>query len=286
MWQHPTYPDALVRCQDVAAFLDDGGTAVQVDLDPDAYAQGHIPGAIHWDWRTQLRNPTTNEALEREELEALMGQSGFRPNSPILLYGDNHNWFACWAIWLLHMFGHRRAYLLDGGIRLWIDGKYPLAVDESKPAPPASYDTTYEDPSSKATTEHIFEAFCNPTEYRLVDVRSTAEYAGEFLGPGPGMEATCQVGGHLPTAVNVPWHLNCNADGTFKSPAELRELYRGHDVNPSANIITYCAIGERASFTWFVLKHLLGYPVVMNYDRSMAHWSRLPNAPIELGRAA
>jgi len=138
----------------------------------------------------------------------------------------------------------------------------------------------------KATTETIFESFFNPETHRLLDVRSSAEYVGRISSPGVGMDSKCAVAGHIPTAINVPWNLNCNADGTFKSPEELKTVYASFDVQPEMQVVTYCAIGERASLSWFVLKHLLGYPVVLNYDRSMSHWSRMSNAPIVQGDAA
>jgi thiosulfate/3-mercaptopyruvate sulfurtransferase len=203
----------------------------------------------------------------------------------VVLYGDNNNWFACWAFWLMRMFGHKNVRLLDGGLRAWLKDGLPLSTD--LPVFPAvPYEASEPCFESKAVTEDIFTAFFSPQTHCLLDVRSAGEYQGQILSPGVGTEAKCAVAGHIPTAINVPWNLNCNRDGTFKSPDDLRALYRSFGISQEKTVITYCAIGERSSLSWFVLKHLLRYEVVMNYDRSMSQWSRMTNAPIEKGAAA
>lgn len=284
--KHPFYPDVLVTRDEVLDLQSQGWTVVQVDLDPAAYGQGHLPGALAWDWETQLRNPETHEILSQAEFEGLMSASGIGPETPVIVYGDNNNWFASWAFWLMRLYGHDQVRLLDGGLRAWMQGGLPVSVDTAA-SEPVSYSAAEADLSIKAGTENIFEAMFSPATHSILDVRSAAEYEGRLAGPGEGAGATCATTGHIPTAVNVPWDMNCHAaDGTFKNPDELRELYAGYGITPDKTVITYCAIGERASLSWFVLKHLLKFPGVQNYDRSMSAWSRIPNAPIELGVAA
>ncbi|MES1147146.1 MAG: sulfurtransferase [bacterium] len=285
MSAHPFYPHVLVECNQVMEWVESGAKVVQVDIDPLAYHHGHVPTAIPWHWETQLRNADTGEILNQSEFEALMSQSGLSSDDKIIVYGDNNNWFACWAFWLLKLFGHKEVYVLDGGLRKWMESGCTIALDEPYLSP-TNYHAKEPDNSNKASTEDIFTSFFSPQTHRLVDVRSAAEFKGTINSPGIGTESKCAVGGHIPTAVNIPWNLNCNPDGTFKTKDDLLAMYQSFDILPENTVITYCAIGERASLSWFVLKHLLGYDVVMNFDRSMAFWSRLANAPIEVGDAA
>lgn len=285
MPSHPYYPSVLVQCADYEELVAEGYQFIQVDMDPEAYDQGHVPSAIQWSWAEQLRNPSTGEILNKEEFEQLMGDSGLKPKTPIIVYGDNNNWFACWAFWLMTLYGHENVRVLDGGLRKWLSSGSPVSTEAPK-VTPTTYSARDLDTTDRATTEDIFSTFFSPESSCLIDVRSSAEYEGRLSGPGHGKESTCAVAGHIPTAINVPWNLNCNVDGTFKCPEELRALYNSFHVYPEMQVITYCAIGERASLAWFVLKELLGYKVVMNYDRSMAHWSRIANAPLETGEAA
>ncbi|MBC8065049.1 MAG: sulfurtransferase [Chlorobia bacterium] len=287
MSKHQHYPDVLLTTEEAACQLDQKTHVfVEVDLDSETFSQGHIPGAFVWNWETQLRDQTTGDPLSRKDFEVLMGAAGISNETKVVLYGDNNNWFACWAFWLMKLYGHEQVWLLDGGPRKWLSESRPISQKRSEFPVPATYHAQEPNLSLKATTEKVFESFFNPKTYRLLDVRSSAEFAGTLRGPGPGMDPTCQVAGHIPTSINIPWNLNCNADGTFKSPDELRSMYASFDIQPEMNVITYCAIGERASLSWFVLKHLLGYGAVMNYSSSMAQWSCIPNAPIVQGQAA
>jgi thiosulfate/3-mercaptopyruvate sulfurtransferase len=286
MKTHPFYPDVLVSKEHVFDLVKEGAHLVQVDLDPAAFGHGHVPGAASWNWKTQLRNSETHEAITKEETAALLGATGIGPDTPVILYGDNNNWFACWALWLMRMYGHQNVRLLDGGLRTWIAAGFPLS-SETTPIEAVPYQSNAEpDLKNKAVTEDVFAAFFSPQTHCLVDVRSSAEFEGRILSAGLGTEDTCEVAGHIPNAINVPWNLNCKSDGTFKAPNELNELYASFGISPDKTVITYCAIGERASLSWFVLKLLLGYTVVLNYDRSMAYWSQLANAPIQKGVAA
>jgi thiosulfate/3-mercaptopyruvate sulfurtransferase len=285
MPNHPFYSNSLVECTEVEELLNAGARPVQIDIDPEAYDQGHLPGAIPWHWETQLRNPETQQILTKVQFEELMAASGIEPDTKVLLYGDNNNWFACWGFWLMKLYGHENVWLLDGGLRKWLSSGCPV-TDEKPVYQQTSYTAKECDLSNKATTENIFGAFFDPAGQALIDVRSSAEFEGRLRSPGAGMEAKCSIAGHIPNAINIPWNLNCKADGTFKDPDELSPLYESFGVTRDKSVITYCAIGERSSLGWFVLKYLLDYKVVMNYDQSMAQWCRLPNAPIEVGAAA
>jgi thiosulfate/3-mercaptopyruvate sulfurtransferase len=284
MQRHPYYPATRVCKEQIPALCADGSRLVQVDLDLDAYNQGHISGAISWNWNTHLRDPKTKDILDERGFELLLGSNGISRDTPVILYGDNNNWFACWAFWMMRHYGHENVRLLDGGLRAWLSSGLPLSSDVPSFAA-VSYIASVPDSTDRAQVEDVFGAIFDPESFCLIDTRSSAEFEGEIMSPGVGTEATCATAGHIPSAINMPWNLNCNFDGTFKAPDELRLLYEGCGVVPDKAIITYCAIGERASLSWFVLKHLLGYPVVMNYDRSMAEWSRIANTPIERSAA-
>jgi len=279
MTPHPIYPEVLMTTEAVSLILDDPSYKVfEVDLDPASYAEGHLRNAIPLDWEQQLRNTETYDILTPAELSKLLGDCGVERHHKIVIYGDNNNWFGCWAFWLLYMAGHENIWIMDGGRKKWFaEGR------EITTAVPAIEQTVYEieefDTDTKASTEQIFESFFQPDTHRLIDVRSAAEYEGRQIGPA-GAPYRCAVGGHIPNAINIPWNLNCNTDGTFKAPDELAEIYRSFDILEDSVVITYCAIGERASLSWFVIKHLLKRSTVMNYDRSMAQWSRLANAPL------
>ncbi len=276
-----------MTCEALESALDSGEIiAVEVDIDPESYKQGHVPGAQTWDWQTQLRDQETKDLLKPEAFAALMSATGISNDSKVVLYGDNNNWFACWAYWLLKLYGHKNVWILDGGARKWMsEGRSASLAEPEKPSP-GTYVAEVVNTSNRATTENVFESFFNPMTHRLLDVRSAAEYKGSLGGPGPGMAPTCQVTGHIPNAINIPWNLNCNSDGTFKAREELLAIYASFDILPEMNVITYCAIGERSSLSWFVLKELLAYDVVTNYDRSMSQWSCMANAPIVQGEAA
>ena len=276
---------ALVSGAELQDRLESGVRIVEVDVDRDAYSHGHVPGADHWEWDRHLRNPVTSEVIGLGEFEELMSASGIGPETDVVLYGDNNNWFACWAYWVLRMYGHDRVRILDGGFKRWLAEGRPVSF-EAAAVEPCVYQASGIDGEVIATTEEVFGACLQPDRYRIVDARTGPEFMGNFTGPGVGMDSTCARGGHIPSALNVPWIQNCREDGTFKDPEELRTLYEDLGITRDKSVITYCAIGERASLTWFVLKAILGYEHVMNYDRSMAYWSRLPSAPVSCDPAA
>ena len=251
---------------------------VEVDVDTAAYEQSHIPGAIGWNWTSQLSDGIRRDIASRDEFSKLLQQSGIGPDTTIVLYGDNNNWFAAWAYWQLKLYGHRDVRILNGGRKYWLDKGLPLSVDV--PSYPAThYQLPEVDASIRAFRDDILPRLGEPG-FALVDVRSPAEFNGEVIAP-PGMTETAQRAGHIPGAASVPWAQTVREDGTFKSPEELRALYEAKGVTPDKDVIAYCRIGERSSHTWFVLHELLGYDRVRNYDGSWTEWGSMVNVPIE-----
>ena len=251
---------------------------VEVDVDTTAYNEGHIPNALGWAWDTQLCDTVRRDIIPKTKYEQLMGQSGIDPNTTVVLYGDNNNWFAAWAFWQLKVYGHKEVRLMNGGRKKWIAEGRELVTTVPKAAP-ETYAAKEPDYSIRAFLPEVMAASSGRT-IQLVDVRSPQEYSGEILAP-PGLPETCQRGGHIPGAKSIPWGKACNDDGTFKSVEELRALYGGAGITGEKPVVAYCRIGERSSHTWFVLKYLLGYSNVKNYDGSWTEWGNLVAAPIE-----
>jgi thiosulfate/3-mercaptopyruvate sulfurtransferase len=251
---------------------------VEVDVDTSAYDQGHVPGAIGWNWTTELCDTLVRDIIPADKFESLMSRSGIGNDTTVVLYGDNNNWFAAWAFWQMKIYGHRDVRIMNGGRKKWLAEGRPL--DTQKPSPAAAtYKAHAPDLSIRAFLPEVQEAVKSHSA-ALVDVRSPQEFTGEILAP-PGLPETCQRGGHIPGAKSVPWGKACNEDGTFKSNADLEQLYGAVGVTPDTPVIAYCRIGERSSHTWFVLKHLLGYKAVKNYDGSWTEWGNLVGAPVE-----
>jgi thiosulfate/3-mercaptopyruvate sulfurtransferase len=274
-----TVPDVLVGTDWVAQHLHDAAVRiVEVDVDTSAYDQGHVPNAIAWNWTTELCDTLVRDIIPPAKFEALMARSGVGHDTTVILYGDNNNWFAAWALWQMKVYGHKDVRIMNGGRRKWLaEGR---ALSDAAPAvAAATYRAGAPDLSIRAFLPEVREAV-RSGRAALVDVRSPAEFTGEILAP-PGLPETCQRGGHIPGAKSVPWGKACNEDGTFRSADELRQLYGGVGVTPDRPVIAYCRIGERSSHTWFVLKHLLGYPDVKNYDGSWTEWGNLVGAPVE-----
>ncbi len=253
---------------------------VEVDVDTAAYGEGHIPGAVGWNWQTQLCDTIRRDIISKEALEKLLGESGIGNDTTIVLYGDNNNWFAAWALWQLKLYGHEDVRIMNGGRKKWLAEGRKVTTEVPSPTP-TTYTVSGFDETYRAYRRQIEDAVMTGSA-ALVDVRSPDEYTGKILAP-PGLPETCQRGGHLPGAESIPWALACNEDGTFKPPEALQELYSSKGVTPERDVIVYCRIGERSSHTWFVLKYLLGYPNVSNYDGSWTEWGNLVGAPIETG---
>jgi thiosulfate/3-mercaptopyruvate sulfurtransferase len=251
---------------------------VEVDVDTTAYEQSHIPGAVGWDWTSQLADGIRRDIASREDFSALLQQSGIGPDTIIVLYGDNNNWFAAWAYWQLKLYGHKDVRILDGGRKYWLDQGLPLSVDAPSHAP-TDYQLPEADFSLRAFRDDILPRLGDP-ELALVDVRSPAEYNGEIIAP-PGMSETAQRPGRIPGAASIPWAQTVREDGRFKPAEELQALYGAKGITPDKDIIAYCRIGERSSHSWFVLHELLGYERVRNYDGSWTEYGSLIGVPIE-----
>jgi thiosulfate/3-mercaptopyruvate sulfurtransferase len=271
--------DALVSAEWALEHLADPDVRfVEVDVDTTLYEQGHIPGAVAWNWTTELTDGVRRDIADRAAFSALLSRSGITPATLIVVYGDNQNWFAAWAYWQLQLYGHRNARILDGGWKLWTERGLPTTTEVPE-YPETDFELPEPDFSLRAFQRDILPRL-DDEGLALVDVRSPAEFRGEVIAP-PGMTETAQRGGHIPGAVSVPWAQTVREDGTFKPADELRSLYERTGVTNDKDVITYCRIGERASHTWFVLHELLGYDRVRNYDGSWTEWGSMIGVPIE-----
>jgi len=271
--------NVLVSNDWVQEHLNDPGIRiVEVDEDTTAYEKCHVPGALAFNWQTQLQNPVRRDIVSKADLEEMLSEMGIDNNHLIVLYGDNNNWFAAYAFWLLCMYGHEKLALMDGGRTKWLVEGRPVTTDVPR-YPRTEYRAKEPDLTLRAFYPQVRESLGMPT-VAFVDVRAPQEFTGEILAP-PGLMETAQRGGHIPGARNIPWAQAVREDGTFKSIEELRQLYESHGITPDKEVIAYCRIGERSSHTWFVLKYLLGYPRVRNYDGSWTEWGNIVGAPIE-----
>ena len=273
------HPEVLVSTDWVAQNLTASDIRlVEVDVDTSAYDQGHIPGAVGWNWQTQLQDNIRRDLIDRTALEALLGTSGISNDTTILLYGDNNNWFAAYAFWQLKYYGHKDVRLINGGRKKWLEEKRPTTTEATSVAP-GTYRASGTDESIRARRDEVLTIVEGKKRGHLVDVRSVDEFTGKILAP-PGLSETAQRAGHIPGAVNIPWAQASNEDGTFKSFDALANLYQSKGISGTDEVVAYCRIGERSSHTWFVLKYLLGYNDVRNYDGSWTEWGNLIGAPV------
>jgi thiosulfate/3-mercaptopyruvate sulfurtransferase len=271
--------NVLVTTDWVSQHLSDPTVSIaEVDVDTAGYDQGHVPGAVGWNWTTQLCDTLVRDIAPKGKLEQLLGAAGIENNTTIILYGDNNNWFAAWAFWQLKLYGHQDVRLMDGGRKKWLAEGRELSTDTPAPAG-KTYTAKTADNALRAFLPEV-QAAVKAQSAAFVDVRSPAEFTGEILAP-PGLPETCQRGGHIPGAKSMPWAKLANDDGTFKSADEIRKLYAGVGVTGDKPIIAYCRIGERSSHSWFALKYLLGYTDVKNYDGSWTEWGNLVGAAVE-----
>jgi thiosulfate/3-mercaptopyruvate sulfurtransferase len=273
--------DVLVTTEWLAERLgDDGLVVADVDENPDLYEDGHIPGAVKLHWRDDLQDPIERDIVEKAEFERLMGSRGIGNDTTVVLYGDKNNWFAAYAYWYLKIYGHENVRILDGGRQKWLDEDRAMTTDVPA-AGSATYTAQEADESIRVRRDDVLQGLGNGGSRALVDVRSPQEYSGELMAP-PGYEQEgASRTGHIPTAQSIPWAQAVRDDGTFKSPDELRELYGAKGVTPEKEVLAYCRIGERSAHTWFVLRELLDYPDVKNYDGSWTEWGNLVDVPIE-----
>ncbi|SRR6266568_5047450 len=272
--------DVLVSADWVEENLSAPGVViVEVDEDTSAYDTGHIEGAVKIDWKKDLQDPVRRDFVNREQFSDLLSARGISNDDTVVLYGGNNNWFAAYAYWYFKLYGHQDVKLLDGGRKKWeLDGR-PLSRDAvSRPA--TGYKAGEQDLSIRAFRDDAINAI---GVKNLVDVRSPDEFSGKILAPAHLPQEQSQRPGHIPSAINVPWSKAANEDGTFRTDAELAELYKDAGLDGEKETIAYCRIGERSSHTWFVLQELLGHKNVKNYDGSWTEYGSLVGAPIELG---
>jgi thiosulfate/3-mercaptopyruvate sulfurtransferase len=272
----------LVTTDWLAEHLNDDGVVVaEVDENPDLYDEGHITGAVKLHWRDDLQDPVERDLVDKPTFERLLSERGIANDTTLVLYGDKNNWFAAYAYWYLKIYGHGDVRILDGGRQKWADEAREFTTETPKPRQ-ADYKANERDESIRTYRESV-RAQIGEQSKALVDVRSPQEYSGDLIAP-PGYEQEgAQRAGHIPTAASIPWATAVRDDGTFKSADELRELYEGKGVTPEKEVTAYCRIGERSAHTWFVLRELLGYERVKNYDGSWTEWGNLVDVPIERG---
>ena len=274
------HPEYLVDTLWVAENLNNPAVRiVESDEDPLLYAMGHISGAVQVDWFTTLQHPIRRDFLTQERFEQTCGHLGIGNDTTVVFYGDKSNWFACYALWLFQYYGHEKVRIMNGGRLKWELEKRPL-VREMPTHPRTQYTAKPADKNIRAFRNEVFTHIENKGP--LVDVRSPKEYTGELLHMPNYPQEGATRGGHIPGAVSIPWSTAVHdVDATFKDPEVLKNIFESKNIRPNEEIIAYCRIGERSSLTWFVLKYLLGYPKVKNYDGSWTEWGNLVDAPIE-----
>src|SRR5436190_1189050 len=274
-------PEVLVESDWVLSNLGKPGIKlVEIDVDTKAYDAGHVPGAVGFNWQTQLQDQVRRDIISKEAFEKLVGGAGISPGATVILYGDNNNWFAAYGFWLFKVYGHKDVRLMNGGRVKWLNEKDKQLTTDLPKITTTQYKASAPDMNLRAMLPQVFEAQ-KGGKWNLVDVRSPDEFTGKVIAP-PGMSETAQRGGHIPGAKSIPWSTAVNQDGTFKSADDLMRIYcQDKGVDPGKDTIAYCRIGERSSHTWFVLKYLIGINNVKNYDGSWTEYGNLVAAPIE-----
>ena len=274
------HPESIVETEWVYENLADPSVRlVEVDVDTNAYDKGHILGSVGWNWQSQLQQGTVRDLIDKEGMQKLLSESGISNSTTVVLYGDNNNWFACWAFWQLKYYGHQDVRIMNGGRIKWELEEKPL-VETKTEVDSVSYVAKDSNESLRAYRDQILKDL-SASGMSLVDVRSPDEYNGLLFAPENVPQEGSQRAGHIPGAKNVPWAQATDSDGTFKSYAELLQLYTDNGITGEGNTVTYCRIGERSSHTWFVLTQLLGYSNVSNYDGSWTEWGSIVGAPIQ-----
>lgn len=275
------HPEVLVDTNWTEAHLKDPNVRIaEVDYDPKAnYHLGHIPGSVLFDWKKDINDPLNRNIISKESCEELLNKSGINQDSTLILYGDFNNWFAAFAFWVFKYYGYKDVRIMNGGRKKWLEED--RSIDRTIPTyQTGNFKASNPDEKIRTYLNHVSESL-KSNQSILVDVRSPPEFTGEVTAPAEYPTEHAQRGGHIPAAINVPWGKAVNEDGTFKSPEDLTKLYKENGIIPEKEVIAYCRIGERSSHTWFVLKYLLGYPDVKNYDGSWTEWGNMIGNPIE-----
>jgi thiosulfate/3-mercaptopyruvate sulfurtransferase len=273
--------NVLVDTQWVEDHINDNNVRIaEVDYDPKAnYNLGHIPNSVLFDWRKDINDPLNRNIISKDDCTILLQKSGINNDTILVLYGDFNNWFAAFAFWVFEYYGMTNIKIMNGGRKKWLEEDRPISKD-SPNFPMGNFKPSEPNPDLRAFLNQVRESL-NSDQIKRIDVRSPPEFSGEITAPPEYPTEHAQRGGHIPGAVNIPWAKAVNDDGTFKSADELTTLYQSMGITPDKEIITYCRIGERSSHTWFVLRHLLGYPAVKNYDGSWTEWGNMIDNPIE-----
>ena len=275
------HPEVLVDTNWTEDHLKDLNVRIaEVDYDPKTnYHLGHIPGSVLFDWKKDINDPLNRNIISKESCEELLNKSGINQDSTLILYGDFNNWFAAFAFWVFKYYGYKDVRIMNGGRKKWLEED--RSIDKIIPTyQTGNFKASNPDEKIRTYLNHVSESLKN-NQSILVDVRSPPEFTGEVTAPAEYPTEHAQRGGHIPAAINVPWGKAVNEDGTFKSPEDLMKLYKENGIIPEKEVISYCRIGERSSHTWFVLKYLLGYPDVKNYDGSWTEWGNMIGNPIE-----
>ena len=277
------HPEVLVTTDWVKDNIDKPGIKlVEIDVDTKAYDAGHVPGAVGFNWQTQLQDQVRRDIIGQEAFEKLVGGAGVSAKDTVILYGDNNNWFAAYGFWLFKIYGHNDVRLMNGGRVKWLNEKDKPLTTEVPNVTPVDYKANETHLELRAMLPEVMD-ISRTAKSNLVDVRSPDEFTGKVIAP-PGMSETAQRGGHIPGAKSVPWSTAVQQDGTFKSADELQGIYlQQKGVDPKKPTVAYCRIGERSSHTWFVLKYLIGLDNVKNYDGSWTEYGNVVAAPIERG---
>ena len=277
------HPEVLVDTQWVEDHTKDSNVRIaEVDYDPKAnYMLGHVPGSVLFDWKQDINDPISRNVLSKQACEDLLQKAGDNDHTTLVLYGDFNNWFAAFAFWVFKYYGYKDIRLMNGGRKKWLEEDRPVTKDIPNYSR-GNFKASEPDKNIRVFLNEVKQALDAKDRIKMVDVRSPKEFTGEILAPQEYPTEHAQRGGHIPSAVNIPWAQAVNdSDGTFKSADELKKLYESKDIAPDKEIIAYCRIGERSSHTWFVLKYLLGYPNVKNYDGSWTEWGNIIANPIE-----
>jgi thiosulfate/3-mercaptopyruvate sulfurtransferase len=279
--QQYAHPEVLTDTHWVENHHKDGNVRIaEVDYDPRAnYELGHIPGSVLFDWKRDINDPINRNILSKQSCEELLQRFGINNDTTLILYGDFNNWFAAFAFWVFKYYGYRDVKIMDGGRKKWLEEDRPLSKEVPN-YPKGNFKASEPDDNIRVFMNYVKETL-GKKDKALVDVRSPKEFTGEILAPPEYPTEHAQRGGHIPGAANIPWSQAVNDDGTFKSVDELKKLYDAKGIIHDKEIITYCRIGERSSHTWFVLKYLLGYPNVKNYDGSWTEWGNMIANQIE-----